>query len=479
MMILVVSCDENFAGGEITIEGAFSCGEDSRPEVNDNRTKTKNFTETSVVTVEGGEQPLKDLTGTITIGSVTDEGKVAIGYTGDEDVEILVVVNGVETPIDEDGMIQLNEGRSIIVVTVSAPGYNSLSLTGELEWTKPVEPEQTDMPVINYDEETFTVTVEGNGTVLVYVDGELVTNPFTFEQTDEEVTYVITATAQEEGKTISETAELTVVVPAKEPVQPEKTDDPVINYDEETFTVTVEGNGTVLVYVDGELVTNPFTFEQGEEDATYVVTATAQEEGKEISETVELIVVVPGTGVEPGPGPEEGYMLILIDQFGNEVPYPLNEGADGDYTTTVTLKYYPWGEFYWDPALTDEQNEANRPDVPFYFMINGQRFGADEVMRETVLGYAMENPLFEGAEDYYCVPVGFSYTLGLAFKDGQYYVYAAISKATGVDEFNADKAVAGVRYYNMAGQEMQEANGMTIVVTTYTDGTTSTAKVMK
>ena len=31
----------------------------------------------------------------------------------------------------------------------------------------------------------------------------------------------------------------------------------------------------------------------------------------------------------------------------------------------------------------------------------------------------------------------------------------------------------------MAGQEMQEANGVTIVVTTYTDGTTSAVKVMK
>ena len=44
---------------------------------------------------------------------------------------------------------------------------------------------------------------------------------------------------------------------------------------------------------------------------------------------------------------------------------------------------------------------------------------------------------------------------------------------------NAGKTVAGVRYFNMAGQEMQEANGMTIVVTTYTDGTTSAVKVMK
>ena len=54
-----------------------------------------------------------------------------------------------------------------------------------------------------------------------------------------------------------------------------------------------------------------------------------------------------------------------------------------------------------------------------------------------------------------------------------------VSPATGLSEMNADKAVAGVRYFNMAGQEMTEANGMTIVVTTYTDGTTSTVKVMK
>ena len=54
-----------------------------------------------------------------------------------------------------------------------------------------------------------------------------------------------------------------------------------------------------------------------------------------------------------------------------------------------------------------------------------------------------------------------------------------VSPFTGISEMNADKAVANVRYFNMAGQEMQQANGMTIVVTTYTDGSTSTAKVVK
>lgn len=50
---------------------------------------------------------------------------------------------------------------------------------------------------------------------------------------------------------------------------------------------------------------------------------------------------------------------------------------------------------------------------------------------------------------------------------------------TGINEANEAKAVAGIRYYNMAGQEVAQPNGMTIQVTTYTDGTTSTTKVVK
>ena len=54
-----------------------------------------------------------------------------------------------------------------------------------------------------------------------------------------------------------------------------------------------------------------------------------------------------------------------------------------------------------------------------------------------------------------------------------------VTPFTGLSELASGKTVAGVRYFNMAGQEMPEANGMTIVVTTYTDGTTSAAKVIK
>ena len=54
-----------------------------------------------------------------------------------------------------------------------------------------------------------------------------------------------------------------------------------------------------------------------------------------------------------------------------------------------------------------------------------------------------------------------------------------VAPVTGIDEMMNGKTVAGVRYFNLAGQEMTEANGLTIVVTTYTDGTTSSVKVMK
>jgi len=50
---------------------------------------------------------------------------------------------------------------------------------------------------------------------------------------------------------------------------------------------------------------------------------------------------------------------------------------------------------------------------------------------------------------------------------------------TAVEEVNATRTVASTRYFNVAGQEMTQPTGMTIVVTTYTDGTSTTSKVIK
>lgn len=53
-------------------------------------------------------------------------------------------------------------------------------------------------------------------------------------------------------------------------------------------------------------------------------------------------------------------------------------------------------------------------------------------------------------------------------------------EAVGVETVNAGKAVAGVKYYNVAGVAADEAfEGVNIVVTKYVDGTQSVVKVVK
>ena len=228
------------------------------------------------------------------------------------------------------------------------------------------------------------------------------------------------------------------------------------------------------MYVNGEPVSNPYTFEQTDVEMTYTVTATAQEPGKEISEIATMTVTVPAKEVTPVDPDDHnvGYWLVMLDKDMNPRWYKLVEGDNGDYTTTVALTYDIFGRYNHDTGY--------RGDVPFYFMVDGDRYGAEEEEVVTNLGQALMNPL-AAAEGYYTVPVGYNYTLGIAFEtegDGM-FVYAAQAGFTGVDELMNGKTVASTRYFNMAGQEMTEANGMTIVVTTYTDGTTSAVKVMK
>ena len=51
---------------------------------------------------------------------------------------------------------------------------------------------------------------------------------------------------------------------------------------------------------------------------------------------------------------------------------------------------------------------------------------------------------------------------------------------TSVESVNADKQVAGVQYVNLAGMTSDKPfDGLNIVVTSYTDGTTATTKVVK
>ena len=141
-------------------------------------------------------------------------------------------------------------------------------------------------------------------------------------------------------------------------------------------------------------------------------------------------------------------------------PEPTEKTADpnvsavpGDHIYTITIT-----------------NNANDPDAVIYVRIND---GEYEVYTEPIV-------LTEFGEYWI-------YTYALT--DGKLPSNEVALKVTidentqpeltAVSELNGQKAVAGVRYFNMAGQEMQQAEGLTIVVTTYTDGTSSAVKVMK
>ena len=178
--------------------------------------------------------------------------------------------------------------------------------------------------------------------------------------------------------------------------------------------------------------------------------------------------------VVPSDEHAEGVWLVTYDMNGEEIWTEMNE-SNGDYNVILRCSYGIYGTF-------DYYGGETRPDIEYYIVVDGVRYGAAEDGTLTVLGEAMQNPLYVGENNYVLGEgLGKVYNMGVAIDEmtGDMYVYAAVAGYTDVNEMNADKAVAGVRYFNMAGQEMKEANGMTIVVTTYTDGTTSAAKVMK
>ena len=332
-------------------------------------------------------------------------------------------------------------------------------LTGNIEVSEPTE---DGIVYVNYTgNEVVTITVNGeayNGEEIQLVEGE----------------NTLVVVVEAEGyETLTETFVIEWTAP--QPPQPEKTEAPVISYEltEDAVIVTAEGAGEVILYCEGQPVENPYTIARGEQDATFVFTATAQEADKEISDVTTLVVTVPAiSGEEPPVDPHmEGYWLVVMDKDGNPVWYQMFIGDNGDYTTTIALDYVTYGGYNHDTG--------ERPAIDYYFVIDGVRYGAPEAEVATVLGTALDNALVEG-EGFYTLPVGYNYNMGVAISpDGEFFVYAAQAGFVGVDELNANKTVAGVRYFNLAGQEMQEANGMTIVVTTYTDGTTSAVKVMK
>ncbi|MBR1475463.1 MAG: hypothetical protein IJ613_07830 [Muribaculaceae bacterium] len=73
----------------------------------------------------------------------------------------------------------------------------------------------------------------------------------------------------------------------------------------------------------------------------------------------------------------------------------------------------------------------------------------------------------------------YNWNNGIWVKQSTYTYYYGDGGVTSIDCINTDAQTVSVKYYNIMGQEVNEAHGITIVVTTYTDGTCSAVKVIK
>ena len=222
------------------------------------------------------------------------------------------------------------------------------------------------------------------------------------------------------------------------------------------------------IYVEG-VEGNNYTIEGLDPETTYEVQVQGVNADGRVSNWTESTLF---TTLEEGETPEDphmtGYWVVTILADGTEEFLELQEGTNGDFVNLVDVIY---------PTYEHTGN--------FYFMINGVAYGAEADATLAVLGDADQNPLTEGTNTYY-VDNGYSYVLGIHFIMDEntgdlvgYSAYVARGGAVDVNEMNAGKTVASERYFNVAGQEMAQPNGVTIKVITYTDGTTSTVKVVK
>ena len=151
--------------------------------------------------------------------------------------------------------------------------------------------------------------------------------------------------------------------------------------------------------------------------------------------------------------------------------------VDGNMIDPEYLSYIIYTDndvpFVFDEATYyyDIEGMGDITEVPYWIYSSGYDFHTGYVyFYRTNEG---DNPMFE-----HRIGIQVVYTVnGVA--NASDIVYLDVFPDSKVDEINAGKTVANVRYFNVAGQEMAQPEGMTIQVTTYTDGTSSAVKVVK
>ena len=348
--------------------------------------------------------------------------------------------------------------------------------------------DKTAKPTVTYSYDNGELTVWAYGSdddavYTLYCDGVEYTGemPIEYDIYDGYGPHTWTATALAPNKQVSDESEPCEITIAEE----EKvyyTDDPVINVvtDEENqkVIITVTGEGTITVDVVGFDVnehatgTNEVVIEIpfGEEFDMVNIHATAV---ADLPEGYDSVVGgdATKTGVEIPALPEKADMPVITELEGNTIIEYLTD-EEGN------IIYAPDGK---PAAALDENGNWVILDNGHWKAVTFEAEDGATVYYRIDGGEWMEwdgDPVFISNENGEYVVEAYAVVPDKRDSDIAEETIV-INDMTSVNELVNGKTVASKRFFNMAGQEMTEANGVTIVVTTYTDGTTSAVKVIK
>ena len=269
------------------------------------RVYTKDDTKLEKEAILQVEIPRVLVTETPVITTEEDEETVTVTATGEGNITLTLV--GYRAGIVENPYVieKTDQPQTITFMAVAKAEGKLISSSITENVVVPALVLVTEAPTLNLSTDGLTVTATGEGTVLLYIDGVLISGSttYTFTKADEQVEHIVTATAQESGKEISEITTLEVIIPALV-YAPE----PTFNWAEQSLTMNaVCENHEVILKLDGEEISNPYTVEQTEEEQTITFTAyTKLIEGEEDRNSVEIEseeIIIPARDVY-NPDPE-------------------------------------------------------------------------------------------------------------------------------------------------------------------------------
>lgn len=269
-------------------------------------------------TISSAEVPLAKLEGEVEVIDNGD-GTFSVSYTGDEGTpEIVVYINDVPKEDPEDFI--LVPGVNTFEVHVRIDGYEEIVEEYEIEYTP-----KTANPTLDYDSETYTVTVSGEGEIRFYIDEELTElskeGTYTFVRGSEEIQHTLSVIAQKENCEESDKVSLTVIIPAL----PNLTG-------EITITETPKYSGILSIKYSGENVPYLLT---AEGDFT-LITLT-----RSYSDTFT---------------PNNGLDIQLNGEAGKICPLDIKVEAEGYLPLTQHIDY-EWRGKRSNPIITFTENE--------------------------------------------------------------------------------------------------------------------------